>query len=287
MSLPRPDIVCSAASDERGVMIDLRTVPSNLRNLVAAGLVEVGVGCAISAHAVFEPRDHQRTLRQIVIGDGCVVQAGAVLHGGVQLAAGARVEEHVVVGKPELGYAVGSVHPGAGATTSIGPEAVLRSGAIVYAGVSIGEESVVGHHTLLRSLVSVGPNTQLGHGLTVERATRIGRLVRCSPLSHITSSTVIADRAFLGAGVGTVNDKFLIWRGRDNEPKLVPPRFDEDCRVGSGSTILAGVVIGGGALVGAGSVVTRDVPPGAVVYGVPARVRGSRASSGPGAIRRP
>jgi acetyltransferase-like isoleucine patch superfamily enzyme len=102
--------------------------------------------------------------------------------------------------------------------------------------------------------------------------------VRCSPLSHITSSTVIADRAFLGAGVRTINDKVLIWRDRDNEPELAPPRFDEGCRVGSGSTVLAGVVIGAGALVGAGSVVTRDVLPYTVVFGVPARVRGSRTS---------
>jgi acetyltransferase-like isoleucine patch superfamily enzyme len=246
---------------------------------MATGLLEVGARCSISPQAVFEPRDHQGTLRPIVLADGCIVQAGAIIHGGVWLAVGARIEEHAVVGKPELGYAVGTHYPGAGAATSIGAGAVIRSGAIVYAGVSIGDETVIGHHSLLRSFVAIGPNSQLGHGLTVERMTTMGRGVRCSPLSHITSSTHIADRVFLGAGVRTINDKELVWRDPDREPRLDPPRFEEGCRVGSGSTILAGIVIGAGALVGAGSVVTRDVAAGSVVFGVPARVRGPMAPS--------
>lgn len=154
----------------------------------------------------------------------------------------------------------------------LGCEVVVRSGAVIYAGVTIGDGTLIGHHTLLRSLVAVGQQSQLGHHLTVERASSIGAQVRCSPGSHITSSCVLADRVFLGAGVRTVNDRQLIWRDPDREPELVPPRFDRGARVGSGSVILAGITVGEDALVGAGSVVTRDVPAGAVAYGVPARV---------------
>jgi acetyltransferase-like isoleucine patch superfamily enzyme len=78
---------------------------------------------------------------------------------------------------------------------------------------------------------------------------------------------------FLGAGVRTVNDRELIWRDPERLPVLVPPRFDCGARVGSGSVVLAGVTVGEESLVGAGSVVTRDVPAGMVAYGVPARVR--------------
>jgi acetyltransferase-like isoleucine patch superfamily enzyme len=150
---------------------------------------------------------------------------------------------------------------------------VIRAAAIVYAGVEIDTATVVGHHTLLRSFVIVGQDSQLGHNLTIERASRIGSRVRCSPGSHITSSCMLADRVFLGAGVRTVNDMYLIWHDSERQPDLVPPSFGYAARVGSGSTILAGVSIGEHALVGAGSVVTRDVPAGAVAYGVPARVR--------------
>ena len=132
---------------------------------------------------------------------------------------------------------------------------------------------MIGHYALLRSFVIVGEDTQLGHNLTIERAARIGHWVRCSPGSHITSSCVLADRVFLGAGVRTVNDRELIWREAGREPELVPPRFERGAKVGSGSVVLAGVVIGENALIGAGSVVTRDVPPGATAYGVPARIR--------------
>ncbi|MBR7833282.1 hypothetical protein KDL01_08395 [Actinospica durhamensis] len=246
---------------------------ADVRDLVEAGLLEIGDGAHIAVSAVFEPADHLGTLRPILIGERARIEAGAVVHGGVSIAAGARIEEHAVVGKPELGYAVGQNYPGAGAPTEIGENAVIRSGAIVYAGVRIGAGSAIGHHTLLRSLVVIGAGSQLGYGMSVERATRIGDGVRCSPLTHLTSEVQVADRVFLGAGIRTVNDKELIWRETGREPVLAPPRFERGAKVGSGAVILGGITIGEGALVGAGAVVTRDIPPGARAYGVPARVQ--------------
>jgi acetyltransferase-like isoleucine patch superfamily enzyme len=244
--------------------------------LARRGLLRTGEGCTVSPLAVFVPADAEGTIRPIELGDGCQVRPFAVIFGGTRIGNSTRVEEHVIVGKPEQGYAVGHVYPGAGTDTVIADGVVIRAGAVIYAGTKIGENAVVGHHALLRSFVTVGGETQLGHNLTVERATRIGRLVRCSPGSHITSSCMLADRVFLGAGVRTVNDKEMTWRdpgGR--EPDLAPPVFATGARVGSGSVILAGVAIGEHALVGAGSVVTRDIPAGAVAFGVPARVRGT------------
>jgi acetyltransferase-like isoleucine patch superfamily enzyme len=241
--------------------------------LAAAGLLQAGEGSTISSQAVFMPADEQGTVLPVTIGGGCRIGPFAVICGGTSLADGTRVEEYAVIGKPEHGYAVGKVYVGTGAETVIGTGAVIRSGAVVYAGTRIGSETAVGHHTLLRSFVVVGDRVQLGHNLTVERETWIGNDVRCSPGSHITSSCVLADHVFLGAGIRTVNDRYLIWRDPGREPELRAPRFERGAKVGAGSVILAGVTIGEDALVGAGSVVTRDVPPQAVAYGVPARVR--------------
>ena len=242
--------------------------------LARCGLLTAGAGCAVSPLAVFVPADTQGTIQSVDLGDSCQVGPFAVIFGGTRLGNGARVEEHAIVGRPEQGYAVGRVYPGAGADTVIGNGTVIRAGAVIYAGTEIGENTVIGHHTLLRSFVTVGSETQLGHNHTIERATRIGRLVRCSPGSHVTSSCVLADRVFLGAGVRTVNDKEMTWRDPDGrEPNLAPPVFSTGARVGSGSVILAGVSIGEYALVGAGSVVTKDIPAGAVAFGIPARVR--------------
>lgn len=249
------------------------------REMTVAELDKAGLLCAeqgvqISRFAVFVPADAMGSLRAITVLAGAVIGPFAVIHGGVSLAEQVRVEEHAVVGKPELGYAVGRIYPGAGADTMIAAGAVVRSGAVVYADVHIGVNTLIGHHTLLRTGVQVGTETLLGHHLAIERATRIGRDVRCSPGSHITSSTQIADQVFLGAGIRTINDKTLTWRDPHRKPVLEPPRFETGAKVGSGSTVLAGVTVGEHALVGAGSLVTRDIPAGALAYGSPARVHG-------------
>jgi len=251
-----------------------QTTEMTAAELERAGLLMVEEGVRISRFAVFVPVDATGQARPVLLRAGAVIGAFAVVHGGTTVLREARVEEHVIVGRPELGYAVGANYPGAGADTIIGEGAVIRAGAILYADVRVGSGTVIGHHTLLRSAVRVGDESQLGHNLTVERASVIGSSVRCSPGSHITSSTLISDRVFLGAGVRTVNDKTLTWRDPEHQAVLDPPRFDVGAKVGSGSTILAGVTIGEQALVGAGSTVTRDVAPGVVVYGTPATVRG-------------
>lgn len=239
-----------------------------------AGLLMADPGVRISRFAVFVPADALGAPRPITIRAGAVVGPFAVIHGGTTIDQQAHVEEHCVVGKPELGYAVGRLYPGTGDTTVISAGAVIRSGAILYADVRIGINTVVGHHTLLRTGVHIGTDTQLGHHLTVERATQIGRDVRCSPGTHLTSSTLVADGVFLGAGIRTINDKTLTWRDPHHTTRLAAPRFDTGAKVGSGTTLLPGVTIGEQALVGAGSLVTHDIPPRSLAYGHPARVHG-------------
>ncbi|MFV2104075.1 DapH/DapD/GlmU-related protein [Micromonospora sp. LOL_024] len=248
--------------------------PTTVTDLVHAGLLELGDGCQIHPSAVFLPADMLGTIRPIALGDRLAVGAFTVVHGGTTVGRDTRIGHRVTVGEPEYGYALRRVYQGAGVPTTIGIGAVLRAGATVYAGASVGDDTTIGHHTLLRTNVRVGTGSQLAANLTVERGCAIGDGVRCSPGSHLTADTVVADRAFIGAGVRTINDKELIWRAPDNEQPLLPPRFAYGCKVGSGAVILAGVTIGEHALVGAGSVVTKDVRARAIVYGVPATRHG-------------
>jgi len=203
------------------------------------------------------------------------VETGAILYGGTALDSQVVVEEYVMVGKPEYGYAIGKVYDGSAIETKIGRDAILRSRCTVYGGTGVGVNTMIGHSTLLRSHVQVGENSQIGAGLSVERDVKIGNYVRCSPLSHITSSVVMEDRVFLGAGVMTINDKSMIWKQEGIEPDLKPPYFEYGAKIGSGSTIGPGVRIGREALVGAGSNVTHDIPPFSIAYGNPAKVVGS------------
>ena len=136
--------------------------------LARAGLLLLGEQAAIDATAVFVPADAEGAVRRIEIGSGARIGTYTVICGGTCIGENTRVEERIIVGKPERGYAVGHVYPGAGAHTRIGPGVVVRAGAVIYAGVQAGADTVIGHN------------------LTIERAARIGDGVRCSPGSHIT-----------------------------------------------------------------------------------------------------
>jgi acetyltransferase-like isoleucine patch superfamily enzyme len=124
---------------------------------------------------------------------------------------------------------------------------------------------------------TVGDDTVLGSFVEVQRGAVIGSRVKLSSHSFVCDGVVIEDECFIGHGVMFTNDRHpraTTPDGRLQGPQdwvLVPTRVRRRASIGSGSTILCGLDIGEGALVAAGSVVTRDVPAHTVVAGVPAR----------------
>jgi UDP-2-acetamido-3-amino-2,3-dideoxy-glucuronate N-acetyltransferase len=125
----------------------------------------------------------------------------------------------------------------------------------------------------------VGDETVIGPFVEIQSGVTIGR--RCKVQSHtfVCSGVEIGDEVFVGHGVMFVNDKRprATTEGGDlqgpDDWELLPVVVENRASIGSGAVVLGGVRIGEGSLVGAGAVVTRDVAPGAVVAGVPARVR--------------
>lgn len=131
---------------------------------------------------------------------------------------------------------------------------------------------------------SVGAGTQIGAFVEVQRGARIGARCKISSHTFICEGVTIEDECFVGHGVLFINDRHPAAVRPDGSLKgaedwvCEPTRVARRASIGSGAVILCGLTIGEGALVGAGAVVTKDVPPGAVVVGVPARVtaRGGR-----------
>lgn len=234
-------------------------------------LLVLGQNVQIDESVIFLPYDQTGKAKSIKIGDNVRIMPSAIICGGVTIGDDTVIEAQVILGQPECGYAIGKVYPGKAKKTILGDSVILRAGAIIYSGVNIGSHSAIGHRTLVRTDTRIGSNTQLGHNITIERSCRIGDWVRCTGLAHITSGTVLEDRVFLGALVGTVNDKAMIWKQEGVEPKLIPPHFEHGCMVGTGAKIAAGVRIGRLAMVGTGSVVTKDVASNTIVMGVPAK----------------
>ena len=125
---------------------------------------------------------------------------------------------------------------------------------------------------------SIGDETLIGAFVEIQRGAVVGARCKISSHSFVCEGVTIEDECFVGHGVTFVNDRYPRATTPDGRPQsssdwtLVTTQVKRGASIGSGATILAGVTIGERALVGAGSVVTRDVAPGVVVAGNPARM---------------
>ena len=99
-----------------------------------ADLVRIDPSATVARSTIFEPADITGAERPIHVAAGCRIGPGAVIYGGTTLGEGVVIEEHTVVGKPEFGYAMGGVFPGAATRCIVGEGTVIRSGAVVYSG---------------------------------------------------------------------------------------------------------------------------------------------------------
>ena len=118
----------------------------------------------------------------------------------------------------------------------------------------------------MRENSEIGDDVLIGTNSVLDGHCKIGSNVSIQTDVYITINTIIEDHVFIGPRVVTTNDKYMYYGA-----KLTGPTIKKGARIGANSTLLPGVVIGENAIVGAGSVVTRDVPDGAVVAGNPAR----------------
>lgn len=123
----------------------------------------------------------------------------------------------------------------------------------------------------------IGDDTKIGAYVEVQKGARIGKRCKISSHSFVCEGVAIEDEVFVGHNVTFINDRFPRATNTDGSQQTdadwtcIPTTVKRGASVGSGSTILCGVVIGERAIVGAGSVVTKDVPPDTVVAGNPAR----------------
>ncbi len=144
--------------------------------------------------------------------------------------------------------------------------------------VNLGERVVV-HHADLVNLYGcdIGDDTKIGAFVEIQKNVRVGYRCKISSHTFVCEGVTIEDEVFVGHGVMFINDRFprATAGGQlqtEADWQVVPTRVCRGASIGSGAAILCGVTIGEGALIGAGAVVTRDVPAGATVAGVPARL---------------
>jgi len=157
-------------------------------------------------------------------------------------------------------------------SSCFGPGTKVRENVVIDDHVIIGDNCFIGANTVIRSGVRIGDNVVIGHNVVIEQNVIIQSCSTVQSQCHITTGVKIGSNVFFGPGVITTNDKRMV-RYLEEEYFEQPPIFKNGCRIGGGASIAPGVTVGMNALIGTGSVVIKNVPDGAVVYGVPAKER--------------
>jgi acetyltransferase-like isoleucine patch superfamily enzyme len=180
-------------------------------------------------------------------------------------------DEGVLVGYPASRDLAGPLVLGAGAR--------LRSGTVLYDGTRIGRRLETGHGVVVREGCVLGDDVSIWSNSVADYGCRIGNRVKIHCNCYLAQYTELEDDVFLAPGVTIAND---LYPGDERSGMLMAgARIGAAAQIGINVTILPYVRIGPGALIGAGSVVTRDIPAGVVAYGNPAVVRRTVAELAP------
>ncbi len=149
--------------------------------------------------------------------------------------------------------------------------------------VSISDDVELGKDVKIYNFVNlygckIGDNTKIGTFVEIQKGATVGKNCKISSHTFICEGVHIEDNCFIGHNVTFINDKYPRATTSDGEMKTeedwecIPTYIRKGASIGSSATLLCGITVGENAIIGAGSVVTRDVPPNSTVAGVPAKV---------------
>ena len=177
------------------------------------------------------------------------------IHADAKMGSNSEIEENVKIG-----------------ACRIGDNAHLRSGTVIYQGNAIGDGFTTGHNALVRENNKIGNGVSIGTNAVVERDSFIGDRVRIHSGAFICEYATLKDDCWVGPRVALTNAPYP--KGKNVKEKMMGAIICEHAKIGANATILPFLRIGRHALVGAGAVVTKDVPDYAIVAGNPAKVIG-------------
>lgn len=193
-----------------------------------------------------------------------MISPTARIYPNVRFGENVEIGDFAIIGVPPRGKAEGEL------PTVIGDGAVIRSHSVIYAGNMIGNHFQTGHHVMIREENQIGDDVSIGTSSVVEHHVRIADRARIHTQAFVPEYSILEEGAWIGPNVVLTNALHpLCPRAKDC---LKGPTIKRGAKIGANSTILPYVVVGEDALVGAGSVVVKDVPPRMVVAGNPARV---------------
>lgn len=229
--------------------------------MVQAG--SIGSNAVIHEFAVIRPG--------AVIGNNVVIHPFVVIESGVTIADDVEIFPCTYIGKAPKGAGIVARKLEFEPFVIIGSGCLVGPNAVIFYDVRIGDNTLIGDGASIREKCVVGSTCVIGNHVSLNYESRVGDRTKIMALSHITGNTVVGNDVFIGTKVGTANDNAFGKLGYD-QSKVRGPYIDDFASVGSGAMLLPNIRVGKSAVIGAGAVVTRDVPDMALVMGVPAKV---------------
>lgn len=227
--------------------------------------VQIGYGAIIEKNAVIE--------------DNVKIGAYTIVHSHVRIKSDVTIGSHCVIGHPSKRELIGIDHSFEDPklrdliikdpTTNIGEGSVIRSGSIIYTHTNIGKKLNTGHHAIIREHINLGEHCLIGSHTILNGYSKVGERTRINTGCVLPQSMRIGKGVFIGPLV-TFSDNERALPGNGNEAAII----ENFVRIGIGAKILPKIKIRKGAFIGAGAVVTKDVPERAIVFGAPAEVQG-------------
>lgn len=219
-----------------------------------------------------------RISKTAIIHNNVAIGAGVVIHDFVVIypntIIGDRVEiyDHSVLGKPPTSPGVTArrlmrEYP----PLQVGDDTILCPGVVLYTGTIIGKKCLLGDFCSIREGCEVGDMCLLSRNVTINYQTRIGPRTKVMDNTHLTGKMIIGEDVFISTMVATTNENSME-RDEYDESLIQGPHIHRGATIGAGAILLPNIEIGENSVVGSGAVVTRSVPAGKVVIGIPARV---------------
>jgi acetyltransferase-like isoleucine patch superfamily enzyme len=206
----------------------------------------------------------------VVIGNDVIIHPHVVIEEGVSIGNGVEIFPGTYIGKKPRGAGATARPITFESRIAIGDNCAIGPNAVIYYDVEIGHNTLVGDGASIREQVRVGHHCIISRYVTINYNTVIGDRTKIMDLTHITGNCVVGDDVFISVLVSTANDNIVVTR-EFNEELIRGPVIADRAIIGSGASVLPAVVVGEGAMIGAGSVVTKDVAPDFLAIGVPAR----------------
>ncbi len=208
----------------------------------------------------------------VTIEDGVIIHDYVVIYPNTVIKRGTEIFDHCVLGKEPTSAGITSRElKRKYCPLIVGENCVLCPGVVLYTGSTVGNNNLFGDFCSIREECSIGNGCIISRNVSVNYNTTIGNHTKIMDNTHITGNMKIGNNVFISVLVATTNDNTM---GREeyNPNHVSGPVIEDYVTIGAAANILPQITIGRNAIVGAGAVVTKNVPENKVVMGCPARI---------------